>query len=238
MAVIKIERKTYDTLHTIDSFYSYWQENERLISQEADRLEIANAPKWQPQTEEEHGEFDSEKEVARYFHDKEMLPTFRYSSVVMLYAIVEKELNRLVKNLEKENGSQKLQLKDIRGEDFIERIQKFSEVFFGLRLADCPNYKSLHDLRRIRNCIVHCHGEMGTSKQDSAFSSELRKSRKGIFAREGFTIHLYEPCIEQFIKEVRRFFEGVFHKLKWPIDDRWKKKAQGMICVFSKDEID
>lgn len=224
MAVIKIERKTYDTLYAIDSFRSYWRENERLISREADRLEIIDSPKWRPQTEDERGEFDAEKEIARYFHDKEMLPTFRYSSVVMLYAIVERELNRLVKHLEKENGQQKLQVKDIRGEDFIERIQKFSEAFFKLKLAECPNFKSLHDLRKIRNCIVHSHGEIGSSKQDAAFWSQLRKSRKGIFAREGLKIHLYEPCIEQFIKEIFEFFEGVFHQLKWTIDDCWKKK--------------
>ena len=219
MAAIKREWKTHDSLYAIDSFCSYWRENERLISQEADRLEIINGPKWNPQTDEEHGEFNSEKEMASYFHTKEMLPTFRYSSVVMLYAIVERELNRLVKNLEKENGPQKLQLKDIRGDNFVECIQKFSEVFFGLRLADCPSHKSLHDLRKIRNCIVQSHREIKVSKQDAQFWNELRKSRKGIFAREGLRIHLYEPCIEQFIKEIREFFEGVFRQLKWKIDD-------------------
>jgi hypothetical protein len=224
MAAIKLEPKTYATLSAIDSFRSYWQENERLILQEANRLEIINAPKWDPQTEEERGEFDSMKELASYFHNKEMLPTFRYSSVVMLYAIVERELNRLIKNLEKENGPQKLQIKDIRGEDFIERIQKYSGVFFGLRLSECSNYESLHDLRKIRNCIVHCHGEVKTAKQDAAFWRKLRKSRKGIFAREGLKIYLFEPCIEQFIKEVQEFFEGVFHRLKWEIDDCWKQR--------------
>lgn len=221
MAVIKREWKTCDTLYAIDSFYSYWQENERLISQEAARLQVTNAPKWIPQTEAEHGEFDSEKEMASYFHNKVMLPDFRYSCVIMLWMILERELARLVNNVEKEKGSQKLKLKDIRGDNLIDQIQKYLEVFFGLSLTDCPNYESLHDLRKIRNCIVHCRGDLGLSKKE--ITSHLigltkSKSRAGFVAYEGSRIYIYEPCIEQFVKEIREFFEGIFYRLNWTID--------------------
>src|ERR1035441_510583 len=45
------------------------------------------------------------------------------------------------------------------------------------------------------------------------------RSREGCCACEGASLYFYEPCVEQFIKEVRRFFVGVFRQLKWKIDD-------------------
>jgi hypothetical protein len=226
MAIVKREWKTYDTLHAIDSFRSYWRVNEGLISQDADRLEEINAPKWTPHTEEEHGEFYSEKQMARYFHDNQMLPTFRYSCVVMLYVIIERELLRLVKNLEKENGPQELKHSDIGGH-LIKQVETYTEVFFGLRLSQCPHYQSLHDLRKIRNCIVHCHGELALirNKTDARYLIRLSKSRRGFYA--GSTISIYDrSCLEQFTKEIRELFEGVFHQFNWAIDDCWEKEGK------------
>jgi len=40
--------------------------------------------------------------MARQLHDEIMTPAFRYSCIVMLYTTIERELRRLVQNLEKQ----------------------------------------------------------------------------------------------------------------------------------------
>ncbi len=96
--------KTYFTLHALDSFRDCWQKNEELIENAAKAELELNGPKWIPQNEDESGEFYHEQQLARHMYDYIMAPLFRSASVVMLDAIVEGELRRLVENLEKSLG--------------------------------------------------------------------------------------------------------------------------------------
>ena len=97
------EWKTFDTQFALHSFVPFWKENERLISEAAEEAELRDGPKWKPRTRDELGEFHMERGVARHLYDEVLTPTFRHSCVVMLFSIVERELLRLVRNLEKQN---------------------------------------------------------------------------------------------------------------------------------------
>jgi hypothetical protein len=217
------ERNTFETLYALDSFGSYWVENERLIQLAADSAANSHMPTWTPQTEEEIGEFRMELQVARHLHDEIMTPMFRYSCIVTLYTIAERELRRLVENLETERGQQKLKVKDIRASSFLAQTAKFSEVFFGLLLASCPQYQALCDLQKIRDCIVHCRGEVDlVNERDRDYLLRLKDRRAGFFAWERTDIDVEARCIEQFVKETWAFFIWVFAKLNWKIDDSWK----------------
>lgn len=228
--------KTYSTLYALDSFRNYWNENERLI-QKAAELEAERVGRaWIPQTDEEHSEFRWEQEEARRFHDEIMTPTFRYSCIVMLYVIVEREMLRLLKNLEEERGRQKLSYKDLRG-SLLEQLSKFAEVFFNLRWRDRPEYAFLCDLQKIRNCIVHCRGDLGllatSKKQECDYLIALEARRPGFHAWEGLQIDIEAQCIEQFITEAWQFFMWVFNELKWKIGDSWQKMNWPSCCNAS-----
>ena len=145
--IIKMpEFKTFDTLSALNSFAEYWSENERIIQAAADQEEQRSGPQWIPRNEEEYGEHQCEREIARHLHDVIMTPMFRYSSVVMLYTILERELHRLVENLEKERGPQKLKIKDIRESSFLAQVAKFTE-----RSSTWP-FRSVHSIRLSAIC--------------------------------------------------------------------------------------
>src|SRR5689334_15024216 len=133
--IIKLSApNTSDTFYALASFADYWLATEKLIQTDADQEEQRSGPKWFPQNEGEYGEHQWERQEARRLHDQIMTPIFRYSSVVMLYTIVEREIRRLVANLEQERGQQKLKIKDIRESSFLAQVTKFAAAFFDLVL--------------------------------------------------------------------------------------------------------
>jgi hypothetical protein len=218
------DRRTFDTLFALSSFADYWRENERLIQAAADSEEARSGPAWSPQTDEEYAEFHMERRVSRHLHDEIITPRFRYACVVMLYAAVESELLRLVDNLVVERGEQKLKYKDLKG-NLLNQVTKFSEVFFGLRIVGCPTYGALCDLQKVRDCIVHCRGEVALSG-DRTYLLGLGNTRPGFCAYEGAELEIQPCCIERFIKEMWTLFVWVFTQLNWPVDDFWQKERQ------------
>lgn len=216
------EWKTFDTQFALESFGSYWRENERLILHAAEAEEARNGPKWKPRTQDELGEFHMERSNARYLHDEIVLPTFRYSCVVTLFTIVERELLRFVRNLERQRKTQSEKFEVKKG-SLLKPVQDHCKVHFSLRLEDCPEYGALCDLQKIRDCIVHCHGEVNLSRDVKHL---IAMKRSGFSALEGIAIEIGSDCIERFLNEVRRFFLWVFQQLKWEIDDSWPGKGK------------
>lgn len=230
MLVTAPEWKTFDPLYALSSFADAWEENEKLIQKAAEEEEKKWGPRWTPKAEEDLPEYQMEIRNARHLHDEILTPTFRYSSVVMLYTIVERELRRTVENLEKERGLQKLKVNDIREASFLGQVAKFIDAFYGVKLVACPQYSALCDLQKIRHCITHCRGEISLS-QDKVYLLKLPDRRPGFFAWEGTDIQIEPECIKTFIAETWACFTWLFGELKWPIDDTWKDnkwmKSQG-----------
>jgi hypothetical protein len=203
-------------MYALHSLAQHWVENEALIERAAKEEIEQSGPKWTPKTDEEYSVFFAERSVARMMHDDIMIPMHRYSCIVMLFTTVERELKRLVDNLETERGQQKLKLNDIGGA-FLNKVAKYIEVFYDLRLANCPHYAALHDLQKIRNCIIHRLGEVGESDDDK-YLVELQTKRAGFFAHTPNGIWIKPECIRKFFVEIWSFFSWVFGELKWKIN--------------------
>lgn len=105
--------KTYSTMSALHAVAEYWVETENIIEQAAVKEVEQNGPKWQPDSNDDDsiGEFLSEKDLARFTHDQVLIPMHRFSSVVILYTTVERELLRLVENLEKVHGNKSSSLR-------------------------------------------------------------------------------------------------------------------------------
>ena len=216
--------KTYFTMGALHTLVQYWVENEVIIERAAAEEVEKNMPKWTPNYNdpESVGEFRAEQDTAREMHDKMMIPTHRYSCIVMLFSNVERELLRLFENLEKERGRQKLKLKDLWGGSNVDKIPKFCDVFYGLRLADCANFESINDLRKIRDCIIHALGEVALLKNEEDQKYLLNLKRRGFFAHPKNDLHIDDECIRQFLIEIWAFFVSVFDALDWEIAPHWK----------------
>ena len=132
-------------------------------------------------------------------------------------------MKHLVANLDLEHGKQKLTPKDLKG-SFLQQTNKFTEVFYGLSLKKCPEYNAVCDLQKIRDCIVHCRGEVSLANEtDRKYLVALKASRPGFFAFEGTEVEIGPECIGQFIMEIRDFFVWIFSELKWKMDDSWDR---------------
>ena len=207
-------KKTYSTMAALHTLAQYWVENESIIERAAANEVELNGPQWEPDSKDEElmSEFFAERDLARHLHDHTLIPMHRNSCIVMLYSTVERELLRLVENLEKEHGPQKLKWKDIRANSKVEQISKFCETFFGFRLVDCAQYGALTELQKIRDCIIHCLGDVNLSS-DKDFLLKLPQKRQGFLAHLYADIYIDEPCIKQFIEEIWAFFVSVFGAL-------------------------
>lgn len=216
-------QKTYTTMSAVHALAQHWVEGEVIIEKAAKEEVDINGPKWTPDHNDEDslGEYLAERDVARHWHDNVMIPTHRYSCIVMLYVTIERELLRVVENLEKEHGPQKLKWKEIRASSMLGQISKYCEIFFKVRLVDCSNYNDVTELQKIRDCIVHGHGDVSLSN-DKDFLLKLPKKRRGLFVTSLYEMYIDEECIKQFIREIWGFFISVFAGLKWEIAPFWQ----------------
>ena len=65
----------------------------------------------------------------------------------MLFTTVERELIRLVENLEKGKWQKMSQETGMRNKPCIAKAGKFVQDFCGVKLSDCPQYAALIDLQ-------------------------------------------------------------------------------------------
>jgi hypothetical protein len=224
---LNVERKTYDTMLALNSVVEHWIETEQLIKQDADKQVELNGPKWRPDGEDEISLYLHEQWEARTLHDEILIPMHRYSTVVMLCTTMERELKRMVENLEKERGKQKLRVNDLGSSNisYLPKVAKYLDIVYDIRLSDCPQYQDMTDLYKIRHCIVHCLGEVGLmNEKDKEYLISLNKKRNGFFALERIEIEIESECIKQFIEQTWEFFTWIFQKLNWRIDEYQRKQ--------------
>lgn len=219
----EIEWRTYETFSALAAFESFWKETERLVSGAAQIEELLNGPKWTASTEEERAEHSEERRIVRYLHDEVIMPTFRYSSVVALFATFEREIRRFADNLAKE-GKAKISYKDLKG-GLLDQISKYAEAFCGFSTSNLAGYSQICDLQKIRDCVVHCHGELALFR-DKAYLLKLGSSARGLEIYEGASIGIAPLFIESSIGAVQDFFHALFSKVGWRVNERWLKVAR------------
>lgn len=227
MADYQLTVKTYSTMGALHTLAQHWVENELIIEQAAGAEADKNGPQWTPDYEDEDsmGEYFAMRDLARNLHDKIMLPMHRYSCIVMLFTTIERELIRLVENLEKGKWQKMSQEAGVKNKSCMAKAGRFIQDYYGIKLSDCPQYEALIDLQKIRDCIIHCQGAVALSR-DKEILAKLwlgGKRRRGFAAPPNNVIFIYPECIERFLKEAWSFFVWVFEKLNWKIAAHWQR---------------
>jgi hypothetical protein len=211
--------RTFYTFSALSAFESFWKEIERMVSSDASIEEMLNGPKWKPTTHEEIAEYLGDKRTARCLHDEVITPTFRYASVVTLFATFERELKRFVDNAEKERQAP-ISHKDLKG-GLLEQASKYTEAFCGFSLSTLPGYVCILDLQKVRNCVVHCLGDPDLVPEAQRTKLlKLHCPAKGLDISEGAQIEIGPVFIESSLSAIRGFFRALFTQLGWKINDR------------------
>ena len=216
----EIEWQTYETFYVLKAFEQFWCGTERIVSDDAANTERHHGPRAGSSAVDNEIEYREAIRMARHLHDEIITPTFRYASVVTLFAIFERELKRLADNLAKD-GRAPISYKDLRG-GLLEQLGKFTEGFCGFGIAGCRGYTQICDLQKVRDCIVHCYGDVALSR-DSKYLLKLNSTSVGLEIFEGAQMAIGPAFLTASLSAIRSFFHDLFVKLGWKINDRWLK---------------
>ena len=213
----KIDRRTYETVSTLGAFRLYANEIERLVSDAAHIEQSLRGPKWRPATEDEAAEHRMETEMVRHLHDRVIIPSFRYSLVVSLWAILEREMKRFGENLEKESPPSIVTYRDFRG-GLVEQMDKYVLVVRGFSMRKLPCYGRIKLLQIVRNCVVHCYGEPALSRdKDDLLSASSEQA--GLFAVDGMPLTIERVFVDRSHQSAEDLFRSMFHRVGWRVDE-------------------
>lgn len=217
-----IDWRTYSTFSALSGFECFWRDTEALIAADADQVELKNRPKWRAHSEEEIAELFAEIRAIRTAHDEVMTPTFRYAAVIMLFTLFERELRRLTKALAAQEGVSTDCHKARRA--LFKEVGAFVRKHKGLNFATVPDVDRLHDLQKVRDCLVHCYGDASLSS-DRTHLLKLSIPKIGLEVDPGQEMVVHALFIDRSLKAVRRFWYTVFGRLNWTINERWMDGA-------------
>jgi len=213
----KFDHRTYETMRALEAFRLYANEIERLVSDAAHIEELLEGPKWQPTTEEEEAEYRMEIDMARHLHDRVVTPTFRYSMVVSLWAILEREMKRFAENIEKESRST-VTYRDFRP-GLLQQMEKYLIVVRGFSIREFGCFPQIELLQIVRDCVVHCYGEPGLSR-DKVALLRANNPEAGFEAFDGLPIRIGRSFIDTSQTAVTELFRAMFHRVGWKTETK------------------
>lgn len=143
--------------------------------------------------------------VYEYFFPRSL----RYSFIVLLYLVIEHQLNQLCDEIKKRRNLP-IRSNEMNG-DALKRSKVYLQKVAGISIK---NWETLEDLSKVRNCIVHALGKVELSKDDKHLKLLVKKniglSISGKESQEeGFLIVNAEYC-ESAVRIAEQFFDEIF----------------------------
>lgn len=224
--------RTQWTLSALRGFDGFWKETEKLVAAAADAEEKLNRPDWNPKDEEEYWEYRSLIRAVRHHHDEVITPTFRYAVVVTLFAILERELRRAADYIAAETKVA-ISYKGQKG-SVIPLVARFIKTHKGISIQSLPGYGDIADLQKVRDCIVHCYGDIALSR-DHALLKKLSTRARGLDAYPGTEMEIAPAFIERAMNAHVKFFTALFNKLGWKIKAEWLENRRRKSAKVSRE---
>lgn len=143
--------------------------------------------------------------VYEYFFPRSL----RYSFIVLLYLVIEHQLNHLCDEIKKRRNLP-IRSNEMSG-DALKRSKVYLEKVAGISIK---NWETLEDLSKVRNCIVHALGKVELSKDDKHLRLIVNKNIGLSISdeesqEEGFLIVSAEYC-EAAVRIAEQFFDEIF----------------------------
>jgi len=145
------------------------------------------------------------------FFEKDFPSRLRYSFVVLLYIVLETQSRALCRHLASKTCSDKT-LNDMQGHNLLDRLKTFLKDVRGIRLAESDFWVGLHDIRKIRDCIVHGNGNPSELKKqkDRDHIARYAMRGKGITTDSWSFLKIEKQFCQSALKVVEEFFTEVF----------------------------
>ena len=156
-----------------------------------------------------------EADVVALFHYGRHLREFtghiprllNYSAVLQVYTSFEELGRNLCSEIVNRDTSLPLSIKDLRFTSDFEAIRLFLEKLCKVKFR---HWSMLDAFRKIRNCIVHHGGMVGTDRtKQLKFSHSISPVRHMRYTSEG-RLHVTKEMIKTFLSTVEELWEAVF----------------------------
>jgi hypothetical protein len=194
----------------LEEFRQYTQEIESKF--DADKAELARR-----YSDSVNGLSAEEvNEVNDYFADdyytieESYVGLFRRSTLVSIYSFLENAMNRLCRYLARKN-SYSFALNDLKGEGIVRArnyLEKSAGADFNLLNGEWSKLKLLN---KVRNCIVHCEGDV--SAFNSGSIAGIINATPGLSLRSERLIMVERIYIDACITTVEKFLEKLYNQL-------------------------
>jgi len=208
------------TMATLDGLAQYHETTEsqlQLAKQEKYSQIISEIRSWKLSPEDEWTEWDLAMQEHTARHEMLFTNFLRYSFVVLLFLILEDKLRELCEIVGKLKGKTPPAAK----RDIVKQYKRFLEDA-GVNIAQ-QVWESVHDLNKVRNCIVHASGNVARMPGKGYLRTLARRDPRldiSGYDYEGndFPLYLEENMLilapdycSHAVADVRRLFEDLCH---------------------------
>jgi len=130
--------------------------------------------------------------------------TFRYSSIIAIYSLLEDTMNDLCRFLQRRQNHS-LELTDLDGRG-IYRAKLYLEKVCHLEFpSDGHEWKEIEKLNAIRNCLAHTNGKVKTRKVEN-----IVNNTNGLSINEGYPRLIID---EEYIKNVIEYIATFLNQM-------------------------
>lgn len=199
-----------DILNKLNIFKDYKSRIEEKYDQELTELHEKYIEQAKGLNEYELGVFREDTAEDRFYIEDIYTKIHVRSTLVTLYSFLENSLNRLCNQLESRN-SYPLKLNELRG-DGIFRAKLFLEK---LALIDFrpvnPEWMKISDMNKLRNCIIHCEGNIKKTKNESAIK-EIIKKNKSLECHFSSELIVKKEYVDELILTIEKLITELFEQ--------------------------
>jgi hypothetical protein len=173
--------------------------------------EFEKVREWAKQESVEYGEYDVAIDELHWDYDYNFPRSLRYSFVVLLFLVVEKQLTEFCRNLEEEHNLP-IKANALKG-DIIERAKTYVHKLASIAEGRI-NWKKVEDLSKVRNCIINAMGDV-KELRDKTHIQDLISANIGLtIGSEEFTergkLQLSAEYCSKAVQEIQDFFDELF----------------------------
>lgn len=208
------------TMATLDGLAQYYETTEsqlQHVKQKEYSQIISKIRSWKLSSEDEWTEWDIAMQEHTAKHDMLFTNFFRYSFVVLLFLIVENKLRELCEIV----GKLKVKTPPAAKKDIMKQYKRFLEDA-GVSIAQ-QVWESVHDLNKVRNCIVHASGNVARmageeylrilARRDPSLAIsgyDYEGNDSPLYLEENMLILAPDYCSHA-VADVRRLFDDLCH---------------------------
>ncbi|TSA28308.1 hypothetical protein D4R71_01015 [bacterium] len=195
----------------LDGFRDYTQELETKFEHDKEIL----VKSYENSTKElDDGESDLLNDLFsdNYFMIEEIyIGIYRKSTIVSLYSYLEHTMNFLCNYIHEANNYP-VSLVDLRGEGIIRArnyLDKLANINF---LSLNGEWCHLMSLNKIRNCIVHCEGDLEASTKTEQLRNIVNGSKFLSLENDRY-LKIMKGCVEFYIEKVEEFINKLYNQI-------------------------